>query len=85
MKEFFYTITDEIGIHARPAGLLVKKASEFQSDIKISKGEKSADAKKIFGIMSLAVKLDDKVKITVNGTDEERAATELEKFFKENL
>lgn len=85
MKEFSYTITDEIGIHARPAGLLVKKASEFQSDIKIAKGEKSADAKKIFGIMSLAVKYDEEVKVTVNGPDEEYAATELEKFFKENL
>ena len=85
MKEFSYTITDEIGIHARPAGLLVKKASEFQSDIKITKGEKSADAKKIFGIMSLAVKYDEEVKVTVSGADEERAATELEKFFKENL
>jgi len=85
LKEFFYTITDPVGIHARPAGLLVKKASEFQSDIKISKGEKSADAKKIFGIMSLAVKFDDQVKISISGTDEEHAAKELKKFFEETL
>ena len=85
MKEFFYTITDKVGIHARPAGLLVKKASEFQSDIKISKGDKTADAKKIFGIMSLAVKYDEQVKISVNGSDEDLAVSELERFFKENL
>ncbi len=85
MKEFCYTITDEVGIHARPAGLLVKKAGEFQSEVKISKGEKSADAKKIFGIMSLAVKYDDEVKVTVSGNDEDRAAEELKKFFEENL
>ena len=85
MKEFSYTITDKIGIHARPAGLLVKKANEFVSDIKISKGEKTVDAKKIFGIMSLAAKYDEKVKITVNGEDEDLAAVELEKFFKENI
>ena len=85
MKEFFYTITDKVGIHARPAGLLVKKASEFSSDIKISKGEKTVDAKKIFGIMSLAAKCDEQVKITISGDDEDLAATELEKFFKENI
>ena len=85
MKEFGYTICDEVGIHARPAGLLVKKASEFQSDVKISKGEKTVDAKKIFGIMSLAAKCGDQVKIEICGTDEETAAQELEKFFRENL
>ena len=37
MKEFKYVITDEVGIHARPAGLLVKKAKEFTSTIIISK------------------------------------------------
>lgn len=85
MKEFCYTITDPVGIHARPAGLLVKKASEFKSDIKIHKGEKSVDAKKIFGIMSLAVKGDDSIRITISGEDEERAHSELQKFFSDNL
>ena len=83
MKEFCCTITDESGIHARPAGLLVKKASEFKSDIKIHKGEKSADAKKIFGIMALAVKCNDQIRITVSGEDEDIAAAELERFFSE--
>ena len=46
MKEFSYVITDSEGIHARPAGLLVKEAAKFQSDIKLKKGEKEADAKK---------------------------------------
>lgn len=48
MKSFDYTIKDEIGIHARPAGLLVKCAAEFSSAVTISKGEKNADAKKTF-------------------------------------
>ena len=56
MKEFSYVITDSEGIHARPAGLLVKEAAKFQSDIKLKKGEKEADAKRIFGVMGLAVK-----------------------------
>ena len=46
MKTFNYTIKDEVGIHARPAGLLAKKAKEFESTISIQKGEKSVNATK---------------------------------------
>lgn len=85
MKEFIYTITDENGIHARPAGLLVKKASEFESEITICLGEKSADAKKIFSIMSLGAKNGDTVSVSVSGSDEETAEKELSEFLKTNL
>ena len=69
MKEFKYVVTDAEGIHARPAGLLVKKAGEFTSSVTIAKGDKSADAKRIFA----------------DGADEDAAIAELEAFFKENL
>lgn len=85
MKEFCYTITDPEGIHARPAGEFVKEAKKFASEIKIVKGEKSADAKKIFGLMSLGVKQGEEILVQIEGTDEEEAATGLEKFLKENL
>lgn len=85
MKEFRYTITDSEGIHARPAGEFVKEAKKFASDVKIVKGEKSADAKKIFGLMSLGVKQWEEILVQIEGTDEEEAATGLEKFLKENL
>lgn len=85
MKEFIYTITDENGIHARPAGLLVKKASEFESEITIRLGEKTADAKKIFSVMSLGAKNGDTVSVSVSGSDEETAEKELSEFFKTNL
>ncbi len=85
MKEITYKIKDEVGIHARPAGLLVKKASEFSSEILIEKGEKSVDAKKIFGVMSLGAKCEDEIKLRINGSDEEKAAEELVKFLAENL
>ena len=49
MKEFKYTITDPEGIHARPAGELVKAAKQFTSTIKLAKDGKSGDCKKIFG------------------------------------
>ncbi len=85
MKEFKYVITDPEGIHARPAGILVKQAAGYQSTVKITKGEKSADAKRIFGVMGLGVKTGEEITITVEGADEDTAAAELETFFKENL
>ncbi len=85
MKEFFYTITDQLGIHARPAGLLVKEASRFESDITLVKDDKAADAKRIFSVMGLGIKQNEKIKISITGPDEEKASSELEKFFKQNL
>ena len=85
MKEFKYVITDELGIHARPAGLLVKEAGKFQSDIKIKKGETEADAKRIFGIMGLAAKKGDEIVLTADGADEADAIAAIEVFLKANL
>lgn len=85
MKSFEYTITDAVGIHARPAGMLVKKASAFQSHINLSSGGKNADVKKLLALMSLGVKKDATLVVTVEGNDEEEAAKELLCFFQENL
>ena len=85
MKTFTYTIKDEVGIHARPAGLLAKKAKEFESVITIEKSGKSAAATKLMALMGLGVRCGDTVTVTIEGADEERAAAEMEKFFSENL
>ncbi|HIW81603.1 MAG TPA: HPr family phosphocarrier protein [Candidatus Acetatifactor stercoripullorum] len=85
MKQFEYTITDELGIHARPAGLLVKKAGEFASTVTIDNGQKKADAKKLISLMMLAVKMGQTVKFIIEGADEDKAAAVLETFMKENL
>ena len=85
MKVFHYIIKDELGIHARPAGLLVKEAGKYQSYIKIKKAEKEADAKRIFNVMGLACKCGDEIVITVEGTDEVEAATALENFIGKNM
>lgn len=85
MKEFTYTITDSVGIHARPAGLLAKKAKEFESIITINKNGKSAVATKLMAVMGLGVKCGESITVTVEGDDENKAATEMEKFFSENL
>lgn len=85
MKTISYTITDEQGIHARPAGELVKAAKEYTSEIKIGKGDKMVDCKKIFGIMGLGAKKGDVVRISISGEDEEQALSAIEKFLKANL
>ena len=85
MKTFEYTVKDELGIHARPAGLLVKKANEFASKVTIKKGEKSADAKRIFAVMGMGVKKADEITVCVEGEDEGAASEAMEQFLKENL
>lgn len=85
MKSFEYTITDEVGIHARPAGLLVKEVKQYDSVIKVTKDGKSAEAKKLMALMGLGVKKGDTVTVTVEGGDEEAAAAKMEEFFKNNL
>mgnify|MGYP000386902434 CR=1 FL=1 len=79
------TITDANGIHARPAGLLVKEAQRFASAVKLIRGEKSADLKRLFGVMGLNVKAGDAVTVSAEGVDEEAAIQALETFFQQNL
>ena len=85
MKSFDYVITDEVGIHARPAGPLVKEAKSYDSVIRITKDGKSAEAKKLMALMGLGVKKGDTVTVSVEGGDEEAVAAKMEEFFKNNL
>lgn len=85
MKEFKYVITDPEGIHARPAGELVKAAKAFECSIKLSKDGKTGDCKKIFGIMSLGAKKDNEVVLTFEGADEDAAYEAISKFMQEKL
>lgn len=85
MKSFEFIIRDELGIHARPAGLLSKKAKEYQSEVTLTHNGKSILATKLMALMSLGVKYGDVVKITVDGSDEEKAFEELMAFFEGNF
>ena len=85
MKTIQYTIKDELGIHARPAGLLAKAAKQFTSAITIEKDGKAAGATKLMALMGLGVKCGETVTVTVNGSDEEAAAKAMEDFFAANL
>lgn len=85
MTTFHYTITDEVGIHARPAGLLVKEAKQYTEAVALSCNGKSADVKKLMALMALGVKKGMTVSVTVEGENEEDVAAKLESFFKANL
>ena len=85
MNNFEYTIKDELGIHARPAGMLVKEAKKYQSKITITKEGKTAEASKLMAVMSLGVKCGQTVQIAVEGPDEEEAAAGIQAFFEANL
>jgi phosphocarrier protein len=86
MKAFEYVITDPVGIHARPAGLLVKEIKGYPgSAVTISKGDKSVNALKLMALMQMGIKCGDTVKVTVEGGDEEAVAAAIEAFFKANL
>jgi len=85
MVSFQYKITDEAGIHARPAGLLVKEAKQYDVEITLECNGKNSDVKKLMVLMSLGIRKDDIVTVTVEGNDDEAAAQKLEAFFKEKL
>ncbi len=86
MKQFSYTITDPIGIHARPAGLLVKAVKALDSTVTIAKADgKSAVGTKLMALMGLGIKQGETVTVTVEGGNEDVNATTLEQFFQSNL
>ncbi len=85
MKKFIYTIKDEVGIHARPAGLLVKEAKKYSSKIVLHKDGKTAEAGKLMAVMGLGVKCGQTVEVEIVGEDEEAAYEAMKDFFEKNL
>lgn len=70
MKQFTYTIKDELGVHARPAGLLVKLAKKYTSKVTIEKDGKACDMRKLMAVMGLGIKQGETITVTVEGDDE---------------
>ena len=85
MKEFKYVITDNEGIHARPAGLLVKEAKKYESECTITKDGKTKKLTQLMMLMSLGVKQGETVTVTAEGADEDTAIEGLKAFFEANL
>ena len=78
-------IKDPIGIHARPAALLVKELKEFKSELKLEKDGKVASSKSLIQIMGLGAKQSDKLKVTAEGEDAEEMMNAFLEFAEENL
>lgn len=85
MQKFSYVIKDKVGIHARPAGLLVKEAKKYESKIQIIKDTKSADATKLMAVMGLGVKCGDMIIVEIEGSDEEAVCEKMKIFLESNL
>ncbi len=85
MREFTHVIADPLGLHARPAGMLVKAAAAYKSAITITAPTGKADAKRIMAVMRLAAKQGNTLTVTCEGDDEEAAAAGLQAFLTENL
>ncbi len=81
MTKFEVDIIWETGLHARPAGEVVKLANTFKSTIVFSNGDDSVDAKSILGVLTLGAVYQSKVFVTIEGDDEKDAETKLKKFF----
>ncbi|MDF2883607.1 MAG: Phosphotransferase system, phosphocarrier protein HPr [Clostridiaceae bacterium] len=73
-------VKSSTGLHARPATLLVKKASSFKSDVSVEFNGKKANVKSLIGVLSLGVTKDSKIKVIASGDDEALAAEEIVKL-----
>ncbi|MDR1192697.1 MAG: HPr family phosphocarrier protein [Peptococcaceae bacterium] len=87
MRQFDYQIKDKSGLHARPAGILVKSARAFASAVTITltRDDKTADAKNLFAVMGLAAKSGDVLRIICEGDDEDAAAQAMTAFCAANF
>jgi len=85
MKEVKYVLKDPMGIHARPAGQLVRMAGKCKCDIQIGSPAKMVNAKRIIGVMALTLKQGDEITMTFSGEDEEEAALTIGKFLEDNF
>ncbi len=85
MKTIVYKITDPRGIHARPAGQLVKLISGFKSKCEMGKDDNLVDGKRLLAVMKLAIQQGEDMTLKFDGPDEEEAAAAAEKFLQENL
>lgn len=85
MLKRIFTINCSVGLHARPAAVLVTEASKFKSQITIQHKEKTSSIKTIIGVMTLGVKSGAEVELSVDGPDEEAALERLTRFFEEEI
>ncbi|AHF57452.1 MULTISPECIES: HPr family phosphocarrier protein [Spiroplasma] len=84
MASFKAVIIDPVGMHARPAALVVGEASKYSSDISIKTADKEGNLKSIMNVMALAIKTGTEVEIIANGSDADNAIAGIQKVMKDN-
>lgn len=85
MKEYTYTVQQEYGLHARPAGELCRLAKTFASTVTVYRGEKSADAKRLMFLMALGIKKGDTIRVCAEGADEDACIEALAAYINQNV
>ncbi len=85
MAEKVFLITADTGLHARPATLLVNKASQYSSEIYLKKKKKSVNLKSIMGVMSLGIPQGAEIQVVTEGNDEEDAINGIVEIIEEHL
>ena len=85
MKHRDIVVSNSLGIHARPAALIVKTAMKFNAAIHLVKDGTKADAKSIMSIMILAAAQNTKISIQASGSDEEPAVNAIAELFEKKF
>ena len=85
MPEITVTVTHEVGLHARPASMFVQTAAKFSSDIEVTHGETTVNAKSILGVLTLGAHKDAEIIIKAEGEDAEDALQALEQLVLDNF
>jgi phosphotransferase system HPr (HPr) family protein len=85
MPEITLIVENEVGLHARPAALFVKTAKRYESDIKVTHGEKEGNAKSILSVLTLGVNQDAEITIQAEGSDADEALEALQGLIEDNF
>ena len=81
-KELSFVVSDPVGLHARPATILVNQASKFTSNIKLVYNHKEVNLKSIMGVMSLGIPTQSEITISCSGEDEDAAVAAIEEVLR---
>ncbi|MGB2697646.1 MAG: HPr family phosphocarrier protein [Candidatus Zixiibacteriota bacterium] len=85
MIEREITVTNRLGLHARPSAMVVQTASKFKSEVKLKRKELEINAKSIMGVMMLAAEMGSKIVILAEGEDEAQAVEAMAKLFEDKF
>ncbi|MNI77519.1 Phosphocarrier protein HPr [compost metagenome] len=77
-----FTVTDELGIHTRPASILVQAASKYNAEVNIEYNGRGVNLKSIVGVMSLGIPQGAQIRIVAVGSDADKAIQEIEEVLK---